>query len=97
MTVSLLSGDAGILSQFHASPEAEGEGRRLKLLPKKPDPELERAYLELDGEARIVSIEIWDAQGNRSRFRFDKLRENVALDDRLFRFEIPKGVAVIGG
>jgi outer membrane lipoprotein-sorting protein len=44
-----------------------------------------------------VGIEIWDAQGNRSRFRFEKLRENIALDDRLFRFEVPKGVTVIAG
>lgn len=97
VTVSLLAGEVSILSEFHASPEPEGGGRRIKLVPRKPDPELERAFLDLDAEARIVGVEIWDAQGNRSRFRFDKLRENVALDDRLFRFQIPKGVTVIGG
>lgn len=95
VTVSLLAGEVSILSEFHASPEPEGS--RIKLVPRKPDPELERAFLDLDAEARIVGVEIWDAQGNRSRFRFDKLRENVALDDRLFRFQIPKGVTVIGG
>jgi outer membrane lipoprotein carrier protein len=97
VAVALLSGEAGVLSQFHASAETEGGKRRVKLVPKKPDPELERAYLELDADARIVGIEIWDAQGNNSRFRFDKLRENVLLDDRLFRFSVPKGVTVIGG
>lgn len=97
VAVSLLSGEAGILSQFQASPEPEGEGRRVKLVPRKPDPDVDRAYLELDADARIVGIEIWDAQGNKSRFTFGRLRENVALDDRLFRFQVPKGVAVIGG
>jgi outer membrane lipoprotein carrier protein len=97
VAVKLLSGQAGVLSQFLASPEGEGEARRVKLVPKKPDPELQRVYLELDADARIVGIEIWDAQGNKSRFHFEKLRENVALDDRLFRFSVPKGVAVIGG
>lgn len=95
IAVSLLSGEAGILSQFHASLE-DGSGR-IKLVPRSPDPELERAFLDVDAEARIVGIEIWDAQGNRSRFRFEKLKENVALDDRLFRFEVPRGVAVIAG
>jgi outer membrane lipoprotein carrier protein len=96
VAVKLLSGEAGILSQFHASLD-EDEGGRLKLVPKGKDPELQRAYLELDAAARIVGIEIWDAQGNRSRFRFLKLRENPALDDALFRFQVPKGVTVVGG
>jgi outer membrane lipoprotein carrier protein len=95
IAVRLLSGDGGILSQFDASPEADG--KRLKLVPKKPDPELEAAYLETDPEGRILGIEIRDVQGNQSRFTFGRLRENVALDDRQFRFEVPKGVAVIGG
>ena len=95
IAVRLLSGDGGILSQFDASPEAGG--KRLKLVPRKPDPELELAYLETDPAGRIVGIEIRDIQGNQSRFSFGRLRENVALDDRQFRFEVPKGVAVIGG
>lgn len=97
VAVSLLSGEAGILSQFSASPDAESQGRLIQLVPKKPDPEVERAKVELDALARIVGIEIRDAQGNQSRFRFERLRENVPLDDRLFRFEVPKGVTVIGG
>jgi outer membrane lipoprotein carrier protein len=95
IAVRLLSGDGGILSQFDAS--ADGVSGRLKLVPKKPDPELERAFLEADADGRIVGIEIWDVQGNQSRFTFGRMRENVALDDRQFRFEVPKGVAVIGG
>jgi outer membrane lipoprotein carrier protein len=97
IAVSLLEGEAGILEQFRASRAEDGGQIRLQLVPKTPDPEVERAYLDLDAEARIVGIEIWDAQGNRSRFRFEKLRENIALDDRLFRFEVPKGVTVIAG
>jgi outer membrane lipoprotein-sorting protein len=92
--VRLLSGDGGILSQFEAS--VEGPGGRLKLVPRKPDPEVERAYVEADAEGRIVGIEIWDVQGNKSRFTFGRMKENVVLDDRQFRFEVPKGVAVIG-
>jgi outer membrane lipoprotein carrier protein len=94
IAVRLLSGE-GILSQFDATPD--GATGRLKLVPRKPDPELERAYIEADADGRIVGIEIWDVGGNKSRFTFGRLRENVALDDRQFRFEVPKGVAVIGG
>jgi outer membrane lipoprotein-sorting protein len=32
-----------------------------------------------------------------SRFDFDDIRENVGLKDRLFRFEIPRGVEVVSG
>lgn len=97
LAVALLSGGASLLDQFRAAPDERSGSGRLMLLPKKPDPELERAYLDLDAEARIVGIEVWDAQGNRSRFRFERLRENVPLDDRLFRFQIPRGVTVIAG
>ena len=38
-----------------------------------------------------------DVQGNRSRFDFDDLRENVGLTDGLFRFEVPQGVEVVTG
>lgn len=95
LAVKLLAGDAGLLSQFQAN--LEPGGQRIQLVPKTPDPELERAFLEIDAAARIVGIEIWDAQGNQSRFRFEKLKENLPLDDKLFRFEVPRGVAVVAG
>jgi outer membrane lipoprotein-sorting protein len=38
-----------------------------------------------------------DIEGNRTRFRFDSVRENTGLPDRLFQFEPPKGVEVIHG
>ncbi len=94
VAVKLLAGEAGMLSQFHASLDTDG---RLKLLPRHADPELQRAYLQLDALGRILGIEIWDAQGNQSRFRFEKLRENPALDDALFRFRAPRGVTLVGG
>jgi outer membrane lipoprotein carrier protein len=95
IAVRLLSGEGGILAQFDVAPDKDGS--RLRLTPKKPDAELERAFLEADADGRIVGIEIWDVQGNQSRFTFGKVRENVSLDERRFRFEVPKGVTVIGG
>ena len=94
----LLSERGRILEPFEPGLESAANGLlRLRLTPKTPDPELERAYLSIDPDYRIRAIEIIDAQGNRSRFDFEGIRENVGLSDSLFRFEVPRGVEVISG
>jgi outer membrane lipoprotein carrier protein len=94
----LLSGRGGMLAQFDVGLESAPSGKpRLQLVPKKADPDVDRVYIEPDDGDRIQVIEIIDTQGNRSRFRFDGIRENVGLSEQLFRFEIPKGVEVIAG
>ncbi len=94
----LLSGGSGILGQFQVALEPAPPGlQRLRLTPRKPEPEIERAFVDVDASLRIRSIEVEDAQGNMSRFQFEDIRENVSLPDRLFRFEIPRGVEVIAG
>jgi outer membrane lipoprotein carrier protein len=94
----LLSEQGRILEPFEPSLETAANGMlRLRLSPRVPDPELDRAFLSVDPEYRIRSIEIVDVQGNRSRFDFDAIRENVGLSDKLFRFDIPRGVEVISG
>jgi outer membrane lipoprotein carrier protein len=95
----LLSGRAGLLEEFE--PELEEpleEGvLRLKLTPRHEQPDVERAFLDVEPSGRIRSILLEDVQGNRTRFRFDDVRENTGLPDRLFRFEVPPGVEVIHG
>jgi len=54
-------------------------------------------HADLEDAGRIRGILVIDAQGNRSQFTFDDIHENVGLDDRLFRFEVPHGVEVIAG
>jgi outer membrane lipoprotein carrier protein len=94
----LLSGHADIVATFDVALESGPAGRpRLRLTPRKPEPEIEHLYVDVDGADRIRSILVVDAQGNRSQFAFDDIRENVGLDDRLFRFEVPRGVEVITG
>jgi outer membrane lipoprotein carrier protein len=97
IAMSLLSGEGSILAQFEATLEDAGGATRLRLVPRKPDADVERATLDVDPEGRITAIEIVDPQGSRSRFRFEGIRENVGLPDRLFRFEIPRGVEVVTG
>jgi outer membrane lipoprotein carrier protein len=95
----LLSGQGDLLQQFEAGMEtAPAAGRsRLRLVPRKADPEIEKVLVDVDEAARIRSIQVFDAQGNVSRFDFDDIRENVGLKDRLFRFDIPNGVEVVSG
>jgi len=94
----LLSGHADIVGTFDVALEAGPAGlQRLRLTPRKPEPEIEHLYVDVDGGDRIRAILVLDAQGNRSQFAFEDIRENVGLDDRLFRFEVPRGVEVIAG
>jgi outer membrane lipoprotein carrier protein len=94
----LLSGRSGILEEFTVDLEEAAGGRpRLKCTPRKPDSEVETVYIEADASLRVRSIEVLDPQGNRSRFVFEDIRENVGLKDGLFNFSIPKGVEVVKG
>lgn len=98
VAIELLSGQLDILGRFEVGLENGPGGRaRLLLVPRQPDPDVERLYLDADPTGRILAIEIVDAQGNRSEFRFDAIRENVGLSDGLFRFRIPEGVEVFTG
>jgi outer membrane lipoprotein carrier protein len=95
----LLSGNGGLLEEFDASldePLEEGV-LRVKLVPRRKQPDVERAFLDVEPSGRIRSILLEDVQGNRTRFRFEGLRENTGLPDKLFRFEVPAGVEVVHG
>lgn len=98
VALSLLSGQADLLSQFDVTMERGAAGRlRLRLTPKKPDPEVEGLFIETDAHNRISIIDVKDTQGNESRFSFENIRENVGVKDNVFRFVVPKGVEVISG
>ena len=99
LAARLLFGEGGLLDEFEASldePFEEGV-LRVRLVPRKEDAELEQAYIDVEPAGRVRSILIEDIEGNRTRFRFDGVKENTGLPDRLFRFEIPSGVEVIRG
>lgn len=95
----LLAGRGGILSEFTVALDKDAPAgmRRLKLTPRRADPEVETVYLEADGADRVRTIEVLDPQGNQSRFVFEDIRENVGLRDRLFQFRVPAGVEVVTG
>ena len=94
----LLSGQSDLLAEFEPTLETAPAGRqRLRLVPKKADPDVEWITIDVDGTDRILAIAVADVQGNRSRFEFDAIKENVGLKDRIFQFKTPAGVEVVTG
>lgn len=68
----------------------------IKLVPRKPDPELESLVLGVDPKSlQIRQLVAVDGQGGRSTFTFNNLKENRNLSDKLFEFQVPRGVDVI--
>ena len=99
LAARLLSGRGGLLDEFSASldePLEEGV-LRVKLVPRREQRDVERAFVDVEPSGRIRSILLEDVQGNRTRFRFEGVRENTGLRDGLFRFDVPPGVEVIRG
>ena len=99
LAARLLSGKGGILDEFTATveePQEEGV-LRLKLVPRQAEADIERATVDLEPSGRIRAILLEDVQGNRTRFRFEGVRENTGVADHVFRFQVPKGVEVIQG
>jgi outer membrane lipoprotein carrier protein len=95
----LLSGQSNLLGEFEVSLDemAPLGMKRLRLVPRKADPEVEWVTLDVDASDRIRAIAVMDVQGNRSRFEFDGIKENVGLKDSLFNFRAPSGVEVVTG
>jgi outer membrane lipoprotein carrier protein len=99
LAARLLSGQGGLLDEFDATleePVEEGV-MRLRLVPRSKQADVESALVDAEPGGRIRGVLLQDVEGNRTRFRFDSVRENTGLPDRLFRFELPKGVEVIRG
>lgn len=68
----------------------------LKLIPKRTDPDLEWLVVGVDpATLQIRHLVAADGQGGRSAFTFSNLKENRNLSDKLFAFQIPRGVEVI--
>jgi outer membrane lipoprotein carrier protein len=95
-----LTGRGHLVRDFTASiTELPGAGPgvvTLKLVPRKTDPELDWLLLAVHAKTlQIRHLVATDRQGGRSAFTFSNLKENRNLSDRLFEFQIPRGVDVI--
>ena len=79
LAARLLSGRGGLAEEFLASLESPLEEGvvRLKLVPRREQPDVERAFVDVEPSGRVRSILLDDVQGNRTRFRFEGVRENT--------------------
>lgn len=95
-----LAGRGNLVRDFTASftevPDAVPGLVGLKLVPKRTDPEIEWLTLGVDpASLQIRHLAATDRQGGRSTFAFSNLKENRNLSDKIFAFQIPRGVDVI--
>jgi outer membrane lipoprotein carrier protein len=68
----------------------------LKLIPKIRQRDYDWLVLIVEpGSLAIRGLVTVDAQGGKSSFSFNNLKENVGLDDKEFAFKIPRGVEIV--
>ena len=97
-----LTGRGHLVRDFTASltevPGAPPGALALKLVPKKTDPEVESLSIAVDPESlQIRQLVAIDRQGGQSTFTFTNMKENRNLSDKIFDFQVPRGVDVISG
>jgi outer membrane lipoprotein carrier protein len=96
-----LAGKGNLVRDFAASfvdlPAGMPAGSRaLKLVPKFRQRDYDWLVLAVDkASLQIRGLVTVDAQGGKSSFSFDNLKENVGLSDKEFAFKIPSGVDVV--
>jgi outer membrane lipoprotein carrier protein len=69
----------------------------LRCVPKNARAGFSLALIESDASGRLVRVEIREAGGIETAFRFGAWEENVAVADSMFKFLAPAGVAIVEG
>ena len=94
--LALLSGAAPIEDSFTVGAVRQQDGLNwYDLTPRQPQPEFRLLRVAFKGDA-LVSLELEDSFGQRTRLDFQKLERNPALDPALLKFTLPPGVDVVG-
>lgn len=93
-----LSGRGNITRDFNVTFADGGsaDSFALKLVPRAPQNEYDWLEIVVDRATyQIRSLTAVEKQGARSTFLFSGLKENIAIPDTMFVFEIPRGAEVI--
>lgn len=94
--LALLSGAAPIEEAFTVGDVQTRDGLDwYDLTPRQPQPDFRRLRVAFKG-ALLVSLELEDSFGQRTRLDFQKLERNPTLDSVLLKFTPPPGVDVVG-
>jgi len=68
----------------------------LTLLPKDKKAGLDKIRMEVHPKQYFITqLDLFESNGNTSRFTFSRIETNVGLKDKLFIFTAPKGVEII--
>jgi outer membrane lipoprotein carrier protein len=94
--LALLSGAAPIEEAFTVGDVQTRDGLDwYDLTPKQPQPDFRLLRVAFKG-ALLVSLELEDSFGQRTRLDFQKLERNPTVDSVLLKFTPPPGVDVVG-
>jgi len=101
MPLELLLGSGNIRQNFDVTWEEEFKPRTeraslIRLTPRSSEAQYSFLVLELDEETNdLRRIILRERTGNTSEFLLTDIRTNINIEDKQFRFKIPKGVEVI--
>jgi outer membrane lipoprotein carrier protein len=96
-----LAGRGNLMRDFTASPADAPAGvpagtRAIRLVPRTPQTDYEAIVLAIDPKSMAIrALTTFDAQGGTSTFVFTNFKENIGTADKLFVFDIPRGVHVV--
>ena len=94
--LALLSGAAPIEDSFAVGAARIQDGLTWhELTPKQPQPEFRLLRVAFKGDA-LVSLELEDGFGQRTRLDFQQLERNPTLDPALLQFTPPPNVDIVG-
>jgi outer membrane lipoprotein-sorting protein len=69
----------------------------LRGVPRAMADRVNQILLEVTPQNRIARIQIDDAEGSTTEYRFSQPKEDLDIADKLFRFSPPPGVETIEG
>jgi len=69
----------------------------LRGVPRALGDRINQILLEVTPQHRIRRIQIDETDGSSTEYRFSEQREDVQIEDKLFRFAVPPGVEMIEG
>jgi len=95
--LEFLTGEVSLEEDFQVQDQGLEEGlRKVRLVPKNPEPNLVLAYLWLDPEGfTLKKILLVDFFGNGNELAFENLKLNVSIPEDAFTYSPPEDIQVI--
>jgi outer membrane lipoprotein carrier protein len=92
-----ISGEANLETDFTVEEQGKEAGLvKLKLVPRKPEPNLVLAHVWVDPDSALLRrVQLVDFFGNTNQLSFKNTKVSVELPGTLFTFVPPKGVEIL--